>query len=152
MRILLLMSLLLLGFAGLAHAHSYTFGAIKVGHAYAKPTAPGSDVAAVYMPILNSGTEPDELLAIESPIANVVHIHKTTIDSDNIARMTMEKTLLLPPGKPIALRPGGLHIMLMGLKKPLKAGDTFDLTLTFARAGKANIEIWVEDKASHNGH
>lgn len=75
-------------------------------------------------------TAPNEsrLVEVRSPVAGTVEIHEMKMDG-NVMRMRPIRALELPPGKPVELRPGGYHVMLMDLKKPLNAGDTVPLTL-----------------------
>jgi copper(I)-binding protein len=70
---------------------------------------------------------------------------------DDVAEMVAVDELVLPPKKPIAMRPGGMHIMLMGLKKQLKEGDKVPLTLSFLNAGKVDIEAYVQEGPGEYG-
>ena len=134
--------LLLLTFTLPAAAHSFKLDAIDIGHAWARATAANATVASAYMPFLNTGTESDTLTSAETPLANMVMLHETT-EENGIASMRMLENIALVPGKPVALRPGGKHFMLMGLKRQLKEGDTFPMTLHFAKSGNIEIQIMV---------
>jgi copper(I)-binding protein len=83
----------------------------------------------------------DRLMAIETPAAGHVMIHRIETDGSGVSRMVHLETLDLPPGKPVALAPGGMHLMLMDLAEKLEEGGTFPLTLRFEEAGEMTVEI-----------
>lgn len=142
MRLPIALTLLLLTLATQAAAHSSALGAIEIGHAWARATAPHGTVASVYIPFLNTGKASDTLSSAETPLAAMVMLHETSTAHD-ITSMHMLDALELAPGKPVAMRPGGKHFMLTGLKRQLKEGDTFPMTLHFAKAGKIEIQVMV---------
>src|SRR5690606_19569956 len=119
---------------GSAIAHTYTVGAIEIGHPSARATAPSARTGAGYMTLTNIGTEADRLLAAEGEIAERIEIHETVV-TDGVARM-QEQTegLALEPGTTVVLEPGGLHLMMLGLTGPLNEGDDVPVTLTFEQA------------------
>lgn len=133
-----------------AAAHSYKLGAIEIGHSWARATAAGAQAAGVYMPFRNTGPESDTLTGAETPVAAMVMIHES-YEENGIAKMRMLEALELTPNKPVALRPGGKHLMLTGVKRQLKEGDTFPLTLHFAKAGNIDIEIIVHAPGAKSG-
>ena len=91
------------------------------------------------MKIENEGGTPDRLIAIASPVAKMSHLH-TMIMEDNIMKMRPVDTIEIPAGKTIELKPGGFHVMFMGLHTPLIEGEMFPLTLTFENAGSLMID------------
>jgi copper(I)-binding protein len=92
------------------------------------------------------------LISGSSPIAERVGLHRSSM-KDGIMRMRPVKAIEVFPGEPTAIAPGGLHIMLIGLKQPLVAGRTFPLTLTFERAGSVEVQVKVqEDNAGSMKH
>lgn len=102
----------------------------------------GVSSSAAYVTIHNGGRTPDRLVGASSPAASSVSIH----DSRNvggIARMRAAGSLPLAPGAAIAMKPGGLHIMLMGLKAPLRPGAKLPLTLRFEKAGNVQVNLPV---------
>ena len=99
---------------------------LSVSNAWARASAPGQEVGAVYM-TLTSASELT-LTSIASPAAENAEIHRMSMN-DGIMRMRMIEMLALAPGEPVKLQPGGLHLMLFGLKQPLKAGDSITVTL-----------------------
>jgi len=139
--------LLLLSSLGMARAQSpapeFHLGRIEVSGLRAPPTPPGAGVAAVYLSITNGGSKADRLLAIRSPIAAKAEIHSTTMTA-GIMQMRLVEFLDLPPGVPIKIEPGAIHIMLQGLTHPLEPGSTFPLTLEFRDAGMLVVQVPVK--------
>ncbi|MEJ0062472.1 MAG: copper chaperone PCu(A)C [Alphaproteobacteria bacterium] len=118
-----LLSALLLA-APLAHAHSYRQGDIQIGHIWARATSAKAENGAAYVPLLNNGDAPDKLVEVSTPAADMAMIHESAVEN-GVATMRHLDALELEPHQPAAMRPGGKHIMLMGLKNPLKEGDKF---------------------------
>lgn len=132
-----------LALAGLAAAaHSFKLGEITIGHPYARTTAPGQSTGGAYLRFENRGPD-DRLLAASTPVAPVVEMHDTQMDGD-VMRMRQVAAIAVPTQKAVVLKPGGLHLMLVGLKAPLKQGDKFPLTLKFEKAGEVTVEVNVE--------
>lgn len=98
---------------------------------------------AGFMAIRNAGTTADRLLEARAPIARVVELHTHIRDGD-VMRMRPVQAIELPPGETVTLRPGGLHIMLIGLTGPLRQGEQVPLTLVFERAGPVEVQLNVE--------
>jgi copper(I)-binding protein len=98
--------------------------------------------SAVYMEIRNRGRGPDRLLGGETAAAAGVELHESVLEGD-VMRMRRVEGVDLPPGETVALRPGGLHIMLLDLQRSLLAGDTLVLTLRFETAPPASIRVPV---------
>lgn len=140
-----------------ASAHDFTAGDIRVEHPWARATIGKAKNGAVYMTLVNTGSTPDRLLGAASPVAERAGAHAHTMEG-NVMKMHPVQAIEVAPGSPTVLKPGGLHIMLFGLAAPLKAGETFPLTLSFERAGALAIEVLVEQPASpppggdHRGH
>jgi copper(I)-binding protein len=95
------------------------------------------------------GGEADRLVGVASDAARAVELHATMVDTQGVASMRPVQGVDLPPGGAARFAPGGLHVMLIGLAEPLVEGETFPLTLTFARSGSVTVEVAVERKASH---
>jgi copper(I)-binding protein len=97
------------------------------------------------MTIENKGDKADQLVSMESPIASSVELHSMSMDG-NVMRMRAIDHLELKPASTTTLKPGdGYHIMLIGLKQPLKVGDKFPLLLRFKKSGEIGVAVWVED-------
>lgn len=115
---------------------------IVVTSAWARQTAATAAVTAVYLTLVNTGRVADSLQSLATPVAARAEVHETTI-VNGIARMQQIKALDLPPNTPISLSPAGKHIMLLDLKRPLRPGSSFPLTMTFARSGSAELTVAV---------
>ena len=99
---------------------------------------------AAYLMLENRGTEPDRLVGVATAAARSAELHSSSVDAKGVASMRPVQAVELPPGGHAALAPGGLHIMLVGLTQPLKAGEHFPLTLTFEKAGAVTVDVPVE--------
>lgn len=118
---------------------------ISVKAPWARPTIGNARVSAAYLIITNAGSTADEIISGSSPAAAMVEIHSHVMDGD-IARMRRLQEVDLPAGKTIIFQPGGLHIMLIGLRKPLKTGDKLKLTLAFKHHTPINVQAVVSVK------
>lgn len=135
-------------FTGAAHAHDYKVAELQVGHPWARPTVPGQPSGGAYLSIENKGKAGDKLIAVASTIAKSAEIHTMSMDG-NVMKMREVGSIDIKPAEKIAMQPGnGYHIMLIGLSRPLKAGDKIPLTLTFEKAGKLEVSLYVEDKSA----
>jgi hypothetical protein len=112
-----------------------------ISQAWARATAPGIDVGAVYMTI-TGGTKDDDLVSASTARASMVHLH-TVEESGGVAKMRAVEGVPVAAGKRVVLAPKGTHIMLMGLTQPLVAGESFALTLKFAKAGDKAVSVTV---------
>ncbi len=138
--------------AGAAQAQATVDGA------FARATVGKQANGAAYLQLSAKGD--DVLLSASAPVASKVEIHSMSMEGDVMKMRALDK-LEIKGGEKIAMQPGsGAHIMLMGLKQPLKAGDTFPLTLNFRKAGKVTVDVSVKDIAmpskgadmQHDGH
>jgi periplasmic copper chaperone A len=116
-------------------------GALHI-EAWARATPPGASVGAAYLIVRNEGDKDDRLVGAASPAAESVEAHET-VDENGVARMRPLEGASIPAGGALVMRPGGAHLMLMGLAAPLREGSSFKLTLTFERAGKMTVEAQV---------
>ncbi|MBK8174756.1 MAG: copper chaperone PCu(A)C [Rhodospirillales bacterium] len=116
---------------------------ITVEDAFARASAGMVQTGAAFMTLKNSGSVDDKLIAAHSPVATQVELH-THIKDGEVMRMRPVPSIDVPAGGSATLQPGGLHIMLIGLKAPLKQGEQFPLTLSFAKAGEMTIEVPVK--------
>jgi copper(I)-binding protein len=132
-RLLLLLSLCLLPLATPAQAQT-----VRVEDPWSRATAPGRP-GVIY---LNLSGGPDRLVGVTSDAGGMTELHETIVEN-GITRMRPIGGVLISPGTRTRLAPGGMHIMLMGLKKPLKQGDTIKLTLAFERARPLIIDVPV---------
>lgn len=127
-----------------AHAREHTIGDLTIDHPSSRATPPGATVGVGYMKITNNGTEPDRLVGAGTPAASRVQLHQS-VEKDGMTQMIeQEEGIEIPGGASIELSPGGYHMMLMGLERPLKKGETVPMTLRFERAGEIGVMLEVE--------
>lgn len=117
-------------------------GPLTVSHAWARATAPGSTVGAVYLTLDNSGGPADRLLSASSPAAAMVQVHVTEHEG-NMMTMRRVDPLDIAAGATLNFVPGGMHVMLMGLKAPLVAGRQLKLTLHFEHRGDVEVDAAI---------
>ncbi|HWL82592.1 MAG TPA: copper chaperone PCu(A)C [Roseomonas sp.] len=141
-RRLLLGTIAGLGLATAALAHSYTAGDIAIGHPWSR-AAPAGVTGAGFMTLRNTGSTPDRLVSAHAEIARTVEMH-TNVQDGAVMRMRPVEAIEVAPGQEVKLAPGGLHLMLIGLKQPLNKGARVPLTLVFERAGAVEVELAVE--------
>lgn len=118
---------------------------VTVTDAWARATMPGQKVSGAYMRIQSDADA--KLIGASSPMVPRVEVHEMKMDGD-IMRMREVTAIELPKGKAVMLEPGGYHIMLMNLPKPIAAGDLIPLTLTIESGGKRKtVEVKAEARA-----
>jgi len=115
---------------------------IAVEHAWARASAGAATTGAAYM-TLTGGSQPDALVGASTPVAATAEVHESFNDN-GVMKMRALPSLPIPPGKVVTLAPGGFHVMLIGLKQPLVAGQSFTLTLTFAHAAPVTVDVQVQ--------
>lgn len=135
----------------LAAAHGYGAGELHVRHPWARATPPGAKVAAGYLEIRNSGKAPDRVIGADTPAAERVELHVMST-RDGVMRMRQVGDFEVPARQRLVLQPGGSHLMLVGLKRPLAKGDRVPLTLRFERSGELKIELEVQPADSAKPH
>ncbi len=147
-----LTSVVLLLFLSCGQAHAQPSGqtTIVVERPWARATPAGARTGAVYVTLINNGSSSDSLLGAATPVADQVQFHSAT-EENGVSRMREMRTVDVAPGARVAFSPGGLHIMVVGLKQPLKEGQTFPLTLTFEKAGKIDVTVPIEKVGAMQG-
>lgn len=123
---------------------------IEVTHAWARAMPKGARAGAAYITVVNKGTSDDRLLSASTPVAAQAQLH-TTITDNGVMKMRPVSAIDVKPGATVTLKPGGLHMMLTGLKQPLSEGQSFLLTLTFAKAGKIETTVQVKKVGAMSG-
>ena len=114
---------------------------ISVSGGWTRPALPGM-TAAGYRGIVNRGSRPDRLVAASSPVAASVSLHESRMVG-SVMTMRSVASLTIPPRGRVTLAPGGLHLMLEGLRRPLRAGERVPLSLRFAGVGSSQVSLSV---------
>jgi len=139
------------GWMSPASAHDYKLGSLEIIHPWARASIGQGKTGAAYVVVSNEGSEPDRLIAASTDIAEKASLH-THIMADGVMKMRPVDAIEIAPGEPAVLEPGGLHIMLIGLKAPLVEGTSFPLTLTFEKAGSIEVEVKVQEATEMTPH
>lgn len=137
----------LLFIAGQVTAHDFRLADLRLVHPFATPTPPTAQVGAVYLDISNNGKAPARLIRARAHIAEVVELHDMVMEQ-GVMKMRQVPQIEIAAGETLKMRSGGgYHLMLIGLKQPLKTGERFPLWLTFEQQGEIRVEVWVEPAA-----
>ena len=129
---------------GPAAAHEFKSGPIEVVHPWARATPPAAKVGGGYAEIRNDGSEPDRLVSVTAEVAGRVEIHEMAVKDGIMTMRPVEGGVPVPADGTAALAPGGYHLMLLELKRPLKAGESFAGTMTFEKAGTIAVTFDVQ--------
>jgi len=135
-----------------AHARDYRAGSLEIADPWARATPKGAAVGGGYLRIRNGGTTPDRLTGGSSDVAAKLELHTMTMDNGVMKMRPVEGGLEIKPGATVELKPGSSHLMFVGLKKPLGAGDHVKATLTFEKAGPVDVEFDVSAMGAPAGH
>ncbi len=139
MRRLLLVPALLLSLAAQAQSP-----AVKVDDPWVRATVAPQKATGAFMQLTSA--QAAKVVAASSPVAGMVEIHEMKMD-DGVMKMRPVDALPLPAGQAVALKPGSYHVMLMGLQRPIKAGEVVPLTLTVEGADGKRTDVEVKAKA-----
>ena len=134
---------------------AYADSLLKIENTWSPAAPPVAKVMAGYMTINNSGQDAVKITAAKSPLFKKVEIHLTEM-KDGMMRMIKQENLTIPAKSSVELKPGGLHMMLMGKLKPIKAGSSIPVTISFDNGESRNINLSVktgnEPQMMHDHH
>lgn len=134
-------------------AATTTAGSLSIDGAWARPTPEGTTISAGYLKITNHGDKPDTLLGASTPIAASAELHESSMTADGVMTMRpLENGLEIKPGATVELKPAGAHIMILGVKEPLKDGQTVPVKLTFKTAGTVEVPFAIKTLAGAGDH
>jgi len=139
-----LLVLLVAFMPSVASARDYKLGALEIEQPWARATAETAPTGGGFVTIKNTGTTPDRLIGAKSPAADKVQIHEMKMEGDIMRMRELSNGLEIPPGATVTLAPAGFHLMMMGLKGPLKQGTTVPMTLVFEKAGSIDVELAID--------
>lgn len=129
---------------------------VVVADAWARAAAPAQPGTAAYFTLCNAGEQTVYMVGVESDAAATAELHETTRSPEGVTRMNQIERVALPPNEPIAFAPGGAHVMLMGLARPLEEGGSARLILSFEGHPPVTVEAAVRAKAKpaedHQNH
>ena len=148
LQVVMLVSGIALAFS--AGAQDGQVGKIKIEGAYTRTTVPGQKVAGGFMKIIDQGAA-DQLISASSSVADEVQLHTMSMEG-NTMQMRQVRAIDVPAAGTVELKPGGLHLMLIGIKTPLKAGDLIAVKLKFAKAGEVEVKLPVQPMGHTGAH
>ncbi len=140
----------MLSVAGAASASDVAAGDITIHDPWSRATVGAAKNGAVYLKIANGGDTADRLVAASSAVAGMVSLHRSAME-EGVMKMRPVESVAIGPGETAVLKPGGLHIMLMNLKRPLKEGEMFAVELSFERAGTVPVRVMVAKPGALDG-
>ena len=121
---------------------------IEVSDAWARTGMQGGN-GAVYFVIENHNADMDELIGAASSVADAVEVHESKMEGDMMMMNHME-SVALEPSQKVEFMPGGYHVMLIGLKQDLKAGDEIEVTLQFKNSADLTLTVTVKEPDGMN--
>ena len=116
---------------------------VVIRDAYSPPTLGSGTTGAIYMRIVNDAAAADKVIAVSTKAAERAELHLSA-DENGVATMKLVKCVEVPAHGEVAFAPHGLHVMLFGVRMPLKSGDRLTLRLEFEKAGVISVEIPVK--------
>jgi copper(I)-binding protein len=128
-----------------AEATEFKAGAVEILSPWSRATPPGQRVAAAYMVLRNTSDAAVSLTAATSPVAGSVVFHDMAVKNGYMQMVAHEGGIEIPPKGEVELKPGGLHLMLVGVQKGLRVGKVYPLTLTFSDGASATVDAVVWD-------
>lgn len=117
---------------------------LSINDAWLRATPPGAEVGSGYGELRNAGAKPLRIVKITSPVAASVEVHSMSMEG-GVMRMRMLDTVRVPAKGVLTLEPGGQHLMLMGLRQPLVAGQTIPLVFKLADGRTVSVQMPVRD-------
>lgn len=135
-----------------AAAHGYSIGELVIHHPWSRATAPSAKVAAGYLVIENKGREADRLISATFSSSATVELHDMAVEGGVMRMRELPLGIDIPAGGKVELKPGGLHMMFMGLSAGLKEGENIKGLLVFEKAGRLNVDFKVESIGARGGN
>lgn len=134
----------LIAAAGPVFAQGTGTGSMTVEQPWTRATPGGAKTGAAYMTLVNKSGSADRLTGAASDVATTVQIHEMAVVHGVMQMRQLAHGLPIPAGGTVVLKPGSYHVMLIGLKKPLTAGESFPLTLVFEKAGNISVTVPIQ--------
>lgn len=155
MRIGLITAIVILAFGSNSGAATFQQGGLRIIEPWTRSAA-AHTTGAGYLTLTNTGRVAETLTRIETSAAARVEMHKTSMAAGIMSMKRLDNGLILRPGESVSFAPGGYHLMLIDLNKPLKAGESFPATLIFASGSRIGVVFPVKaagsDSADHMSH
>jgi len=134
-----------------AQAQDITSGSLTIEQPWSRPSIGNAPNSAAYLKITNHGGKPDTLMGVKSDVASRVELHTVKMDGGVMRMRAVKEGVAVPANASLELKPGGTHIMLMGLSRKLTPGQMFDLILQFKHQGAVPVQVKVEKIGAMGG-
>ncbi len=131
-----------------APAHAYDVGDLHIEHPWARTPPSGAPTAEAFLTVTNHGRTPDRLIGGVSPAVKAIEAHSMSMAGGVMRMRYLPDGFVIAPGATLTLAPGGDHLMLVGPRRALKAGERLPATLRFAHAGAVQVDFAVQDAPS----
>lgn len=144
--------------AGFAHNGIIHHGDLDLSDQWTRATPPGAKAGGAYITITNNGDTADTLTGGTTEAAEALEVHSMSMQDGVMKMEELPEGLTIEPGETVTLKPGGLHLMMIGLTDALVADGTITVTLSFEKAGEVTLDIPVgplgstEAPMAHDGH
>jgi copper(I)-binding protein len=127
-----------------ALGEEYRLDSLRIDHPLARATPPGARTGIVFLTVDNASNTADRIVRASTPLAAGVALHQMAVE-EGMMKMRAVPSIEIRPGARVEFGPGAYHLMLLDLKQPLRVGEKFPLTLTFARGGAITVSVQVEE-------
>lgn len=134
-----------------ALADDVSVGAIKISAPWARATPKGAAVGGGYFKLTNTGATPDRLVGGSSEISKRFEVHEMSMENGVMKMREMPKGIEIKPGETVEFKPGGYHVMFVGLNRQLSQGEHVKATLQFEKAGKVDVDFVIEGIGAQSG-
>lgn len=134
------------------HAEDVSVGSLKISAPWARATPKGAAVGGGYFTITNVGNASDRLVSGATDISSRFELHEMRMDNGVMKMREVGQGVEIKPGERVEFKPGGYHVMFMGLKQQLVQGQHFKATLQFEKAGKVEVEFAVQGLGATKPH
>lgn len=133
-------------------AGDYSVGDLSISKTWTRATPPKAKAGGGFVEIVNTGSDTDRLIAVSSDVAGKTEIHEMAVTDGVMKMRELENGIEIPAGETVTLKPGGLHIMFMGLKQSFEQGSKVPVVLTFEKAGDVSVELDVAKMGAKSMH
>ena len=126
-----------------ASANDVMAGPLRISAAWARATPKGASIGGGYLTITNTGSTPDTFIGGSTPISGKLEIHEMSMANGVMKMRPVDGGVVIKPGETVTLKPGGYHLMFVGLKQQLRQNGHFDAMLEFEKAGKVDVDFTI---------
>ena len=134
-----------------AQAEDVSAGGLKISAPWVRATPKGAGVGGGYFKISNTGATPDRLVGGSTDVSSRFEIHEMSMDNGVMKMRPLANGIEVKPGQTIEFKPGGYHVMFVGLKRPFAQGEHVKATLMFEKAGNVDVDFAVESIGAQTG-